>query len=416
MKAYHVAVIGGGAAGCMAAIHAGQCGSSVAFIERNNSLCNKVIISGGGKCNFTNTASLDEFLKRIEPNGEFFRTAFSRFFNKELIGFFHDKGLTHKVEDKGRVLPVTGNARSLVSVLQEYLRENKADIFYNKRVVSVKPSDGGFVLAGQNDWRILCGKVILAAGGISYPATGSTGDGFNIAKKLGHTITALDPGLVPLKIKESFVKQLQGLSFYNVSVTVYRGSGKRVYDSGELLFTHFGLSGPLVLDMSADAAVLLKTQKEIKITIDFIPDINKESFDVILIGKMADNGKLQIHNFMQEFLPKRMSEVFLAKAGISFKKEVNKITKKERERITGLLKEFPLTIIGTLNIDEAMVTAGGVSMKEINPRTLESKIIAGLYFAGEIIQGAGISGGYNLQLAFSTGYLAAESAAGKFPE
>jgi predicted flavoprotein YhiN len=431
---YDVAVIGGGAAGCMAAIKAGQLKKRVVLLERNDSLGRKILLTSNGRCNLTNIIPIEEFINKFIPNGEFYRTAFHSFSNTDLMGFFRAKDLDFKVEDRGRVLPVTDRASSIVQILEKYLKENNVDVLYGSRIISIENGEDCFFLSSSNQDEIKSKKIIISTGGVSYKATGSSGDGFDIVKKLGHTITELKPALVPLKVKESFVKELQGISFENVQITIYNGNKKNISDIGDMIFTHFGISGPLVLDISGEIISLLKRQKEInpardrsskggrsrtfgevvsngvKITIDFMPNSEKNSLETKLAENFKLNGKLQIKNVIQEFLPKRMVPVFLELLNIQSQKLVNQISKKERILIVDSLKAFSLTIIGNLSIDEAMVTSGGVSMREINPRTMESKIVPGLYFAGEVIEAYGVSGGYNLQQAFSTGYLAGESA------
>lgn len=405
---YDTAVVGAGAAGCMAAIRAGRLRKTVILIERNYSIGHKILLTSNGRCNLTNTASREIFLKKFSPNPEFYRTAFFEFFSGDLKKFFRVKGLELKVEDKGRVLPSDGAAKSVVAVLKDYLKENNVTAVFNKRVISVERRDGCFVLAVQGKEYFKAKKVILSTGGITYMATGSSGDGLNMAKRLGHTITDLSAGLVPLKIKESFIKELQGLSFNNARITFQRDNKKTVSETGEIIFTHFGLSGPLVLDISGNIARLLKNHKEIKIAVDFKPGYKREELEDMLFKKIIASGRAQIKSFMESLLPKRMAPVFLSLLNILPEKIISQISKHERSVIINNLKAFPLTVNGSLPMDEAMVTCGGVSMKEINPRTMESKIVPGLYFAGEIIESAGESGGYNLQQAFSTGYLAGE--------
>ncbi len=411
MRIYDIAVIGGGAAGSMAAIRAGQLGKDVILIERNDCLGKKIMITGKGRCNITNTASPDVFIKKFNPGGEFLRSAFFSFFNEDLIEFFRSKGLELKAERQGRVFPVTDEARSVIAVLEEYLKENKVDILYGTRIVDIEPKDGYFTLVSEKDARVKTRKVIIATGGASYKDTGSTGDGFRAAERLGHVIAPLKPALVPLKTREHWVKELQGLGLENVRIVFRYGDKKVSSDIGEVMFTHFGISGPLVLDMSGDVVSALDKHKEIQMAIDLKPGLNKEQLETKFVHTFASKGDIQIKNLMQDVLPKRLIKVFLSLLNIIPQKRANQITKEERRAIVCTLKTFPLTIVGSLPIEEAMVTGGGVSRKEINPRTMESRKVAGLYFAGEVIEGAAPSGGYNLQQAFSTGYLAGEKAA-----
>lgn len=411
MGLYDIAVAGAGPAGVMAAIRAARHNKTVALLERNSTIGKKILLSGRGRCNVTNIASLGDFIAKFGRQGEFLRTAFSKFFNQELIDFFKAKGLALKTERQGRVFPVTDKAISIIEVLKRYLQESKVTCLYNKQVVDIKKDNGLFRLFLAAKEEMCARKVILASGGASFRSTGSTGDGFVMARKLGHSITALMPGLVPLRAKESWVKELQGLTLKNIRFTLRADKKKIVSNMGELLFTHFGVSGPLVLDLSAEALDLLKGEKEIRMDIDLKPGLSQEQLENKLVREFRLAGSKNARNIMKEILPLRFIKVFLNLAVIDSSKQANQITQAERRKIIDLLKSFSLHIIGSLSIEEAMVTCGGVSTKEINPRTMESGIVPGLYFAGEIIDASAPSGGYNLQQAFSTGYLAGESAA-----
>jgi len=410
-KLFDIAVMGGGAAGIMASVRAGELGKSVVLIERNDSLGKKILMTGKGRCNITNTAPIDVFIKKFSPGGEFFRTAFFTFSTEDLMEFFRSKGLELRVERQGRVFPVTDKAKSVVSVLEECLKDSGVNIVYNTRITAVERKDGYFILASEDSDPIEAKKVVIAAGGASYKATGSTGDGFKIAERLGHSISPLKPALVPLKTKEPWVKDLQGLGLENIRITFRLGSKTLESEVGELMFTHFGVSGPLVLDMSGDIVSALEKHKEIPMTIDLKPGLRIEQLESKLVHKFTVKGSVQIRTLMQDMLPKRMVDLFLLLLNMPTGKRANQITKTDRQAIINMLKALPLTITGSLPIEEAMVTGGGVSRKDINPRTMESRIAPGLYFAGEVIEGAAPSGGYNLQQAFSTGYLAGENAA-----
>lgn len=408
---YDIAVIGAGAAGCMAAIRAGELGIRAVLLERNPSIGRKILITGNGRCNLTNTAQVDVFIKGIKPNGEFFRSAFHAFSNEALMEFFRSCGLGLKVEGAGCVFPVTDDAHSVVAILEARIRENKVEAAFNHRAAGIEKKDGVFVINSEGTENVKAKKVIITTGGASYSATGSTGDGFRIAEIMGHTIAHIMPALVPLVAREKWVSQLQGVSLETVRI-VFGPAGKRkMSDTGNMIFTHFGISGPLVLDISGQIVSALESDKEAMISIDLKPAVKKEQLEQQLADKLSENSKAQIKNIMQWALPKAMTGAFLALAGVQPDKRANQITKEDRRVITGLFKELPLTITGSLPLENAMVTAGGVSIKEINPRTMESRIVKGLYFAGEVIEGAAPSGGYNLQQAFSTGYLAGESAA-----
>ena len=412
MKNYDIAVIGAGPAGSMAAITAAGLGKKVVLVERNDSLGKKIMITGKGRCNITNAASIDIFIKKFNPGGEFFRSAFFAFSGDDLMEFFRSKGLELKAERQGRVFPADDKAGSVIRVLEECLKENNVETIYGKRITSIKHKSGRFILDSDDAFGIEADRVIIATGGSSYKATGSTGDGFDIARQLGHKVAPLKPALVPLKTKEPWVKDLQGLALENIRIIIHCGNKKIRSAVGELMFTHFGVSGPLVLDMSGDIVSALEEHKEIKMEIDLKPGLRKEQIESKLLNKLAFKGNIQIKNLMQDILPKRLIAVFLSLLNIKPEKRTNQIAKQERSAIIDTLKAFPLIITGSLPIEEAMVTGGGVSKTELNPRTMESKLIPGLYFAGEIIEGAAPSGGYNLQQAFSTGYLAGMKAAG----
>jgi len=408
---YEIAVIGGGPAGIMAAIRAGQLKKDVVLIERNNRIGKKIRLTGKGRCNITNAASLGTFIEKFGKQGLFLRSAFSIFFNKELIDFFKSRGLCLKTERQGRVFPVTDKADSVVEVLGNALKENNLKVLYNMHVLHIRRKNNFFRLDIANKGNVYARKVILATGGVSFKATGSTGDGFCIARKLGHTIRPLMPALVPLKAEEAWVRQLQGLSLKNIRITFVYGKKKIISGIGELLFTHFGVSGPLVLDLSGRVTALLINNRKINLFIDLKPGLEPEKLRARLLKEFSSRGKTYFKNIMKEFLPHKLIPVFIHLSGIDPAKMASQITKHERSAIIRLLKALPLTVAGSLSIECAMVTSGGVSTKEINPRTMESRHVPGLYFAGEIIAGCASSGGYNLQQAFSTGYLAGENAA-----
>jgi predicted Rossmann fold flavoprotein len=411
MKLYDIVVVGSGPAGMMAAIRAGQLGKNVMLIEKNDTIGKKLKITGSSRCNITNTASLDTFMEKFGKKGAFFRSAFATFSNNRLMTFFNARGLKFKVEDDGRVFPITDKSRSVVKVLKEYLSMNKVKINYNTRLVRIKNKKDYFSLDLGNDNYMATRKVILATGGISYAETGSTGDGFEVAQKAGHKITPLRPGIVPLKASETYVKELQGVPLENIRLTFKYGKRKLVSDNGNLIFTHFGISGPLVLDISSQVAVILEKNETVNLFIDLKPEMTAPELEEKLMEEFESRSKTEFKNLMKLFMPNRMIPIFVELLGIDPKKKVNQIQKGERNSIVTLLKAFPLTVTGSLPVEKAMVTCGGISRKEIDPQTMESKVMKGLYFAGEIIDFCAPSGGYNLQEAFSTGYLAGEMAA-----
>ncbi len=410
MGIYDIAVVGAGAAGTMAAICASQARKDVVLIERNNSIGKKLLLTGKGRCNISNAASIDIFIEKFGKQGKFLRSAFSAFFNHDLIDFFKTRGIGLKTERQSRIFPITDKASSVIDVLKKSLLDNKVSILYNARLLDVKRKSDFFQLELAGKDKICAKRLILATGGTSYKATGSSGDGFRIAKKLGHAIIPLKPALVPLKTKEAWVKKLQGLSLKNVRIALKCDSKKIVSEVGELIFTHFGLSGPLILDLSGKVVSMLEKDKQIRLFIDLKPGLKPEQLQRRLLNEFKTTGSTKLKNILKSLLPQRLISVFIDLSNLDGEKKANQIGREERNTIANLLKGVPLTITGFLHIEEAMVTNGGVSTKQINPRTMESKIIPGLYFAGEIIDGCASSGGYNLQQAFSTGFLAGKEA------
>ena len=411
MKPYDVAVIGGGAAGTMAAIRASQLKERVLLLEKNDALGRKILITGKGRCNLTNAADITAFIEKFGKSGEFLRTAFHSFFNEDLMEFLQSLGLETKVERQGRVFPVNDKAGSVVEALKKALAKNGVEVLYGSRVTDIRSKNGGLQVITEDGREIAASKIIIATGGASYKITGSSGDGFAIAQKLGHKIAPLTPGLVPLVAKESWLKELQGIALENIRITFEYGKKRLSSDVGELMFTHFGVSGPLVLDMSSRVMDMLKEHKEVRLLIDLKPGLREEQLESKLLHKFKIKGNIICKNLMKDILPQRLITRFLKLLDINENLRTNQITQPQRHAIIKTLKAFPVTITGSLPLEEAMVTGGGISIKEINPRTMESKLVPGLYFAGEIIEGVAPSGGYNLQQAFSTGYLAGEKAA-----
>lgn len=401
-----VAVIGAGAAGLMAAGKAGESGSDVLLLEKNDKVGKKLLISGKGRCNITNDTDIEGLIQNIPGNGSFLYSAFYNFSNTDLIEFLNHKGLLTKVERGGRVFPVSDSAKDVVDLLYRYAVENGAKLLLNASVKSLKINEGKVTHVILKDGRKFeCDSVILATGGASYPGTGSNGEGYEIAKKAGHTIIELKPSLIPLIAQESWVSELQGLSLKNVEITILNKKGKKVYsDFGEMLFTHFGVSGPLIL--SASRHILEYSYKDVKLVIDLKPALDEQTLDNRILRDFEKFSRKQYCNSLDDLLPQKMIPVIVALSGISPEKPVNQITKDERRILIRLLKNLEISIIGSRPIAEAIVTAGGVSVDEINPSTMESKLVKGLYFAGEIIDIDAYTGGFNLTIAFSTGYLA----------
>ncbi len=436
-----VIVIGGGPAGLVSAISAATENNEVIVLEKMKEPGRKLLITGKGRCNITSSLPMEDFIKNIPGNGKFLYSAFNNFTNEDIIKLLKEQGVNVKIERGQRVFPVSDKAIDVRDALinkakklgvkiitnakveniitkkneQVYIANNSAENI-EKNIEEKDTVEGvEFLINGKKEY-IKCNKVILATGGKSYPGTGSTGNGYEIAKKLGHTITKIVPSLVPLEAKEDSLevcKKLQGLSLKNVNVKFMDTEKNKVIyeDFGEMLFTHFGLSGPTILSGSAhllrykNLEELLKSGK-IKIIIDIKPALSIEKLDERILRDFSTEKNKMFKNSLDALLPKKMIDTIIEFSNINPNKKVNEITKKERENLVNLLKKFAITIKGFRPIEEAIVTAGGVTIKEINPKTMESKIINGLYFAGEIIDVDAYTGGFNLQIAYSTGYTA----------
>lgn len=407
-----IVIVGAGPAGMMAAIRAAQCGARVTLIEKNPSCGRKLLLSGKGRCNLTNACGgLDVFLSRFPASAQFLRDAFKKLFNRDLIDFFEKRGLKMSVERQDRVFPAAGASAGVLSVLVKELNLQHVNVVYKQKVETV-------AVAGQEVEAVICAgrrieadAVILATGGVSYAFTGSTGDGLTIACSLGHSVVESKPGLVPLVAKESWVSVLEGLTLKNIRVTFREGNRRLRSNIGELIFTHSGISGPLILTHSGAVVDLFAGGRDVSVEIDLKPGLSLEQLDARLLREFALNSRKTVKNICGELMPRRMVACFLERAGVDSGKQASAVTRRERSQIAVCLKAFRLRIAGSLPIEEAMVTRGGVSLKEINPRTMESRLIKGLYFAGEMIDVDADTGGFNLQAAFSTGYLAGESAA-----
>lgn len=405
-----VAVVGGGAAGLMAACQAARKGARVCLFERNPNLARKILISGKGRCNLTNIKDIEDIIENIPGNGKFLYKALTRFTNIDLIAFFENMGLKTKIERGGRVFPLSDKSLDVVKILEKAVLQSGVLIRYNARVKQLI-IDNNCVKAIKllNSDDVYCfDRVIVATGGLSYPSTGSTGDGYELARQAGHTITPLMPSLVPLIARESWVKQLQGLTLKNIKVTFYL-NGKRMNSIfGEMLFTHFGVSGPAILTISRDVVEYLGEQ--IQLSINLKPALDDKKLNERLERDFKHHERKKFKNSLDDLLPKKMIPVFINLCGINPYKTVNQITREEKHKILKNISDLRISIIGCKQ-KNAIVTRGGVSVREIDPATMESKLIKGLFFAGEVIDVDGLTGGYNLQAAFSTGWLAGISAA-----
>lgn len=413
-----VIVIGGGPAGMMAAISAGKVKDEVILLEKNNQLGQKLLITGKGRCNITSSLEMDDFIKNTPGNGKFLFSAFQQFTNQDIIQMLKENGLAVKKERGNRVFPVTDRAQSVLDCFLQELKKNHVTIRTNAQVdkINVKTgSDEAKIesVSLKNGENLKADKVILATGGKSYPKTGSTGDGYRLVKKLGHTIVEPKASIVPLEADKKLCQSMQGLSLKNVKIQLKNMvSNKKIYDDfGEMLFTHFGVSGPTILSSSAhllrvkNVEQLLENGK-IMLCIDLKPALSYEELDLRIRRDFEAVKNKEFKNSLDQLLPKKMMEPIVKLSQINPNKKVNEITKEERMRIVNLLKNLEVTVTGFRPIEEAIVTAGGVSTKEINPKTMESKLIKNLYFAGEIMDVDSYTGGFNLQIAYSTGFVA----------
>jgi predicted Rossmann fold flavoprotein len=406
-----VIVVGGGASGMMAAGRAAECGAQVLLLEKTKRLGNKLRITGKGRCNLTNVADRHDFIVHFGPNGPFLRNAFARFFNQDLIDFFAAQGMPTVVERGQRVFPVSNDAHQVANALADYLRQSGARVRFKARVAELEAEGGRIEGVRMEGGEFLTARaVVVAAGGASYPRTGSTGDGYRLTKALGHTIVPIRPALVPLVIKEGHAEALQGLSLKNVEVSLLLDDQPVTHQFGEMLFTHFGVSGPIILTLSAQAVDRLR-QGKLELSINLKPALSDEQLDRRLQRDFDRFGKRAFRNILKELLPRKMIALFVRLTGIPPDKPGHQITAAERKRLFNLLRDFRLTIVGHRPIAEAIVTAGGVSTREVDPRTMESLLVRGLYFCGEVLDINADTGGFNLQAAFSTGYVAGQSAA-----
>ena len=408
-----VVVIGGGPAGMMAAISSAENGNEVILIEKMQSLGRKLLITGKGRCNITSSLAMQDFIKNTPGNGMFLYGCFSNFTNYDIIDFLQKQGLKVKEERGNRIFPVTDKSKDVLDCFIKRLKELNVEIMLNTKITNILVETNEVKGVKTDKDIIKCDKVILATGGKSYPLTGSTGDGYKIAQNLGHTITNIKPSLVPLEAYDNVANSLQGLSLKNVEINfIDETTNKNIYnDFGEMLFTHFGVSGPVILSGSAhlvrykNIEQLLKSKK-IVLSIDFKPALSNEKLDDRILRDFDEFKNKQFKNSLDKLLPKKLIPVIIEKSKINPDKKVNEIKKTERIELVKLLKNFKIYIKDFRPIEEAIITSGGVNVKEINPKTMESKLVKGLYFAGEIIDVDSYTGGFNLQIAYSTGFTA----------
>ncbi len=405
----NIVVVGGGAAGMLAAGFAAANGANVTLLEKNERCGRKLLITGKGRCNVTNDATVNELMENVVSNPRFLFSAFNAFNPQDVKLFFEGLGVPLKTERGRRVFPVSDKSYDIVSALLRFMEDNNVKVLTGVSVKSLEHQDGCISGVLTNKGRFDADAVILATGGLSYPKTGSTGDGYRIAKDLGHTVTRLQPSLVALDVTED-VSTLAGLALKNVNVTLYENNRKIAEEFGELLFTHTGLSGPVILSLSA--MIDQDKNKNPHLSIDLKPALSEETLDARLLRDFKQYANKDFKNALADLLPKSLIDTVIQRAGIDAQKKVNSVTKDERTALMKTLKGLSFTIKKTAGFDEAVITRGGVSVKEINPKTMASKLINGLYFAGEIIDTDALTGGYNLQIAFSTGYLSALGALG----
>ena len=404
-----VVVIGGGAAGLMAAVIAGREGAKVTLLEKMNYVGKKMGITGKGRCNITNACDMSDFIKNTPGNGKFLYGAYERFTNEDLLQLLHDAGLETKVERGGRIFPASDSALDVRNTFMKLMKHYGVDVHLEEPVKKLLIDDGVVTGVVTDKETYHADAVVIATGGKSYPATGSTGDGYILAAQVGHKITDIRPSLVPIVTEEPWVKDLMGLSLRNVELSVVAKNKVQAKMFGEMMFTHFGVTGPIVLSLSHTVGKLMRKKNigTIGLDINLKPALSPETLDKRLQKDFDLYSKKQLINGMKDLLPSRLIPLIIELAGIDPQKPINQISKEERQQIGYMLQHMPLTVKGLRPVEEAIVTAGGISLKEFNPKTMESKLVKGLYGAGEVLDIDAFTGGYNLQAAFSTGYVAA---------
>jgi predicted Rossmann fold flavoprotein len=403
-----VLVVGGGAAGMFAAIFAAYNGNEVHIFEKNEKLGKKLFITGKGRCNITNASDMETLFASVVTNSKFLYSSFYGYTNLDVIEFFERIGVRTKIERGNRVFPVSDHSSDVIVGLTRELQQLGVEIHLHTAVKRIVGKERFEYLELQNGTRVEGDACIVATGGFSYQTTGSTGDGYRFAKELGHQVTEILPALVPLTIKEWYAKELQGLSLRNVKASVYDDKKKLYDDFGEMLFTHYGVSGPLMLSASSYIGEKLK-EKELKLVIDLKPALTTEQLDQRVLRDFEENMNKSFKNAIGKLFPTKLIPIMLELSGIDPDKKVNLISKEERQQFVSLIKNFTMTITGLRDFNEAIITKGGIKVKEINPSTMESKLVQGLYFVGEVLDLDALTGGFNLQIAWSTGYAAGNS-------
>lgn len=407
-----VIIIGGGAAGSLAAIFAARNGREVYLLEKNDKIGKKLYITGKGRCNLTNAGDMEDLFAAVSTNRKFLYSAFYGFTNWQVMGFFEELGVGLKTERGNRVFPASDHSSDIIRAMQKEMERQNIHVRFRTAVKEVLVENGKFCGVRLANKEVLTGNAcIVATGGLSYPSTGSTGDGYRFARKAGHEVAEPIPSLVPMTVKETYVKELQGLSLKNVSASIYDGKKKLFEEFGEMLFTHFGVSGPLMLGASSVVGRTL-VKKELTLCIDLKPALSKEQLDQRILRDFAANKNKKFKNVLDGLFPAKLRPVMTRRGGIAPDKPVNEVSREERTRFVELVKDFKMTLIGLRGYDEAVITKGGVCVKEVNPQTMESKHVKGLYFAGEVLDLDARTGGFNLQIAWSTGYLAGTHAEG----
>ena len=406
-----IVIVGGGPAGMMAAISVASDRNEVTLIEKNGHLGRKLLLTGAGRCNLTNICESEDLIHHFSKTGSFLRDAFKAFDNNDLISFFAKRGLKTRVEENGRVFPVTDKASSVLDLLEEELKKLKIKVLVNTSVKEVIVSQSVVKSVLCEDGTIIeADKVIVAAGGLSYEATGSTGDGIRMAEKLGHTIVPLKPGLVALTLESILPERLEGVSLNDVKLIFKADKKKVASEKGSIIFTKNGISGPITLSSSSKVVDWLGEGKKVSLEIDIMPMLDPKEAEEMLIKKISESSVKGLKNILKEFVPMRFSDLLLELSKIPQEKKGNQLTSKERKSLITLFKGLKFDVANTVSFEKAQITRGGVSVKEIDPKTMESKKVRGLYFAGEMIDIDGDCGGFNLQAAFSTGHLAGLSA------